>query len=169
METNPYSSPAVHDPLAPGAFGETPVSTAAIQQLADTKPWVRFLSVLIFVGAGFLVLAAAGMLIAGAAGTAMAMPGRSSGFPAGMGVGLAILYALLAFLYIFPGIKLWKYADHIAVLVRTRRDSDLVAALDQQRSFWKFVGIMTIITLVIYVFVIVAVVITAAAGAARLH
>lgn len=169
MEMNPYTSPAIQNPLAPGAYGETQVSTAAIQQLADTKPWVRFLSVLVFVGAGFLLLAAAGMLIAGAAGTAMAMPGRSSGLPAGMGIGLAILYGLMAFLYIFPGIKLWKYADHIAALVQTRRDSDLVAALDQQRSFWKFVGIMTIITLVVYVFIIVAVVIAAAAGAARLQ
>ena len=114
------------------------VSAAAVEQLAATKPWVRFISVLTFIGAGFMLIAAVGMVMMGMMGGSGKIPGNPANhlFSGAMGFGLAALYALWSIIYIFPGVKLWKYADSIAQLINSGRNDDLVAALNQQRSFW---------------------------------
>ena len=154
METSPYSTPAANPYGSAGDASTNMVSTAAIQQLTATKPWVRFISVITFIGAGLMVVFAILMFIMGSVGT-MSKSGAASPFTGAMGFGMAVLYAVLSIIYIFPGVKLWKYASLIAILMQTGRDEDLVAALNQQRSFWKFVGILIIAVFVLYVFVII--------------
>ncbi len=65
-------------------------------------------------------------------------------------MGVATVYALMAVLYIYPVLKIWKFGSSIGRLVASRDPRDLVAALDQQRAFWKFVGIVTLIGVVLY-------------------
>ncbi len=170
MNADPYVTP---DAISAGGGGPNPqymVSAAAVQQLATTKPWVRFISVMAFIGAGFLLLAAAGMFIASFAVGSSVMSKASQGNPAfgaiGGFVGLAAIYAVLAFVYIFPALKLWKYANAIGNLLLTGREEDLIAALNQQRSFWKFVGIMIIVMLVVYLIAVIAIAVTVGVTAA---
>lgn len=134
------------------------VSVGAVEQLAATKPWVRFISVIIFIGAGFMLLGAIAMIVAGSAGLMLGAAGRNapSGFAGPFGMVLAAVYAVFAFVYIFPGVKLWKYANAIGSLIQTGSEQDLVAALTQQKSFWKFIGILMLAMLVIYVLAIIA-------------
>lgn len=63
----------------------------------------------------------------------------------------------MAAFYFFPTLKLAQYASRIATLRHTQSEHDLVAALDAQRSFWTFIGIVTAIVLGLYLmgFVIV--------------
>jgi hypothetical protein len=56
-------------------------------------------------------------------------------------------YVLVALLYFFPAMYLYRYASGIARLREAGRVDDLDAALDAQRAFWKFVGILTTIVL----------------------
>ena len=56
----------------------------------------------------------------------------------------------MAAFYFFPTLKLAQYASRIATLRRTQSEHDLVAALDAQRSFWAFIGIVTAIVLGLY-------------------
>ena len=56
----------------------------------------------------------------------------------------------MALIYIFPAVFLWKYADRIAVFMRERSTGALASALEAQKSFWKFVGILTAVVLAIY-------------------
>ena len=173
METNPYAA----SPVAAGApHSQNPgglVAEAVISQLAGTKPWVRFFSVLTFIGAGLMLLGGVFMLIAGVAGAAMGSSGgpgspSSMGFASGgMMVGMAVIYLLLALLYIYPGIKLWKYASRIASLMYTRAEIDLETALNEQRAFWKFAGISVIVMIALYIVAIVVIAITAGATAAK--
>ena len=173
MHTDPYSTPSANPQVTPSLAGPGTVSAAAVQQLAATKPWVRFISVLTFIGAGFMLIAAAGMalvgMVGGIAGSRMPAGQANNPFTGAMGVGLAVLYAALSIIYIFPGIKLWKYASAIGMLIQTGRNEDLVAALNQQRSFWKFVGILMISIMVIYVFAIIAIAVVAGVAAAKTH
>jgi hypothetical protein len=175
METDPYSSPA-ENPSGSNLASAGLVSAAAVQQLAATKPWVRFISVMTFIGAGFMLLAAAGMVLVGLVGASGALPKPSNGAPnplvGGVGFGLAAVYAIMAFIYIFPGVKLWKYGSSIGQLLQTGRDEDLVAALNQQRSFWKFAGIMMILIICLYILVTIGVVMVGAVAgfsAAKIH
>lgn len=171
MTTDPYSTPAADPHGRAGLATSGAVSTAAVEQLAATKPWVRFISVITFIGAGFMLVAAAGMGVMGMVGGTVGSVTRNANnpFTGAMGFGLAALYVVLSIVYIFPGIKLWKYANSIAMLIQTGRNEDLVAALNQQRSFWKFVGILLISIMVLYVVAIIAAVAFAAISAAKLH
>ena len=126
------------------------VTQGVLQQLAGTKPWVRFMAVLMFVGAGFMFLGAVGILIAGGA---MAATGKTAGFSAGMMSGIAVIYGAVALIYIYPALKLWGYANQIAILLVSGRMLNLEGALNQQRAFWKFLGIMMIAIFVLYLVV----------------
>ena len=170
MNADPYLTPAAYPP-PPADLSA--VSAEAIQQLAATRPWVRFISVMTFIGAGFMLLGAAGMAVMGVVGGAAGakLPPTSPNhqvnqFAGAMGFGIAALYVVLAVVYLFPGIKLWKYANAITTLTTSGRNHDLVTALDQQRSFWKFMGIMIIAMLILYVLVIIGAVAIAVIGAA---
>ena len=162
MNADPYLTPAAYPP-PPADLSA--VSAEAIQQLAATRPWVRFISVMTFIGAGFMLLGVVG----GAAGAKLppTSPNHQvNQFAGAMGFGIAALYVVLAVVYLFPGIKLWKYANAITTLTTSGRNHDLVTALDQQRSFWKFMGIMIIAMLILYVLVIIGAVAIAVIGAA---
>jgi len=154
MESNPYSAPAGSTPEVPDGFG-TRVSSEAVAQLATTKPWVRFISVITFIGAGFMMLAAAGMIMFSSVSGKLGDRGVPAGFTGSIGITLAIVYICMAIVHIFPALKLWKYADAIGSLIQSGSEQDLAAALKQQKSFWKFMGILILSVLVIYILIIV--------------
>jgi hypothetical protein len=167
MTIDPYSSPATYD-SSTGYASSANVSQGVINQLAGTKPWVRFMSVLMFIGAGFMLLAALIMLVAGGA---VAATTKSSGgaLPAGMMSVIAILYAVFSAVYIYPALKLWKYANRIGSLLITGATMDLESALNEQRAFWKFIGIMVIAMFALYFVVVIAAVAIGAFGTMRSH
>ena len=152
MSTDPYSTPAANE-LPASHYTDATVSQGVLRQLAGTKGWVRFMSVLMFIGAGFMLLIALVMLLAGGS---IFQSGKAGTLPAGMMTGIASLYAGLSILYIYPALKLWKYASGIAALLISGSSLDLEGALSQQRSFWKFLGIMVIALFVLYFVIIIA-------------
>jgi hypothetical protein len=59
--------------------------------------------------------------------------------------------------YIVPGVYLVRYATRIREFVtQGQRAVQLESALDTQRAFWKFIGVLTVIGLVVMVVGIVA-------------
>jgi hypothetical protein len=154
MENNPYTSPAAN------LFGSTSgtsveyVSTGVIHQLKRTKPWVRFFGVILWIAVSFMILAAVAMVVGGAAMGTM-MQQTNPGMPAGLITGFGAVYILMAVLYIYPAIKIWKYGSSIGKLVQSGSHLDLEEALNQQRGFWKFVGVMMIIGIGMYLLGIV--------------
>jgi Ca2+/Na+ antiporter len=131
-----------------------------IDQLARTKPWVRLFAVLMFLGAGSLLLIAAGMLVVGGIGAT-----KSSGPWAGMSGAMPIAFAMV---YVVLALKLWKYASRIGQLVHTGSDMDLEGALNEQRAFWKFAGILMIVMIALYLVAIIVAVVTTMGMAAHL-
>ena len=152
MTIDPYSSPTPY--VQPPSFSTSAaISQGVLAQLAGTKGWVRFMSVLMFVGAGFMLLVGLIMLVAGGS---IAANAKTGALPAGVMTGFAIVYALLSLIYIYPALKLWKYASYIGSLLISGSMMDLESALNQQRAFWKFLGIMVIALFAIYVVAIIA-------------
>ena len=62
---------------------------------------------------------------------------------------ISLIYLAFAALYFFPALFLWRYGGHIRQLVATHRAGDLESALEAQKSFWKFIGIVTTILVAI--------------------
>lgn len=166
------------DPYLSYSQSQSAVSEAVVDQLRRTRGWVFFLAILAWIGAVFLCLGGLIMVgmgvVAGAAGTLeeTADPAIATGGLAAMG-GLAVLgavYFVMAFFYIYPALKLTKYAARIRDLMATPSEQNLVVALNEQRAFWKFAGIMTLVGMAAYgVFIAIMLivgVVGAAAGAA---
>ncbi len=122
------------------------LTAGMVDALEATRPWVRFLSILGFVCAGLMVLVALGM--AGFGGYQMVTGNGQGGFLVGMGA----LYLLMSILYIFPSRYLYRYASAIADAADAPSKSAAVErALREQKSFWKFAGIMALVMLVLYI------------------
>jgi len=128
------------------------VSPRIVGILVSTKPWVRFLSILGFIGCGLLVV---GGLIMGAAGALTEELGAAGGL-------IAFLYVVLALLYLFPALFLYRYADAIKDLAASSNEDSLANALTQQRKFWRFAGVLTIVLLCLYVLAFLVAMIVAA-------
>ena len=69
---------------------------------------------------------------------------------------LGVFYVLMGLLYFFPALHLYRYASRIGDYLGGGQDVQLELALDAQRSFWKFVGIVTLAGLVLMALTIVA-------------
>lgn len=85
-------------------------------------------------------------------------------------IGMGLVYLVIAFFYIYPALKLGGYSSRITDLINTPNEANLVAALNEQRAFWKYVGIWMVVMMVLYAIIIVVVLVgaglAAAAGAA---
>lgn len=126
-------------PTSDGVFA-TP---RALDMLRQTRPWARFLSIIIFIGSGLMfVLALIFML---------ALGNMRGGPPAAIG----LFYVAFAILNVMPGIFLSRYASNISTLQRMNRSTDLEAALEAQKSLWKYIGIVTAVIVCIYVLIII--------------
>ena len=158
---NPYQASVRTESAPASASGSA--SQPTILALSATKPWVRACAIMGFLGAGMMVLSGAFISTGGAFATIPQSPQ-----PAAPGMAyLGIVYIALAVLYILPAVKLRKYGGSIRDLVASGSNADLERALDHHRGFWKFVGIIIIVSIVMFVlFFITAVVMgIAAAGA----
>ena len=105
--------------------------------LAGTKPWVRLISILGFISAGFMIL---GGLAAGALGARMGMPEAAV---------LIFIYPLMGLFYLVPSLYLFRFATRIGEYVQGGQEAQLELALESQRSFWRFVGILSLIAIVL--------------------
>ncbi|NWK56862.1 hypothetical protein HW115_14660 [Verrucomicrobiaceae bacterium N1E253] len=160
--SNLYQAPGVHPQMQ---VSDPSVSAMIINQLVRTRGWVRLCSVVGFIGAGFMLLGGLFMVIGGAALPLSSGPGQSAAYGAGMIAGMGIFYLVFALFYIYPSLRLWQYASSISRLQHSQQTVDLETALDRQRSFWKFVGLMISIILGLYLLIIVGAIVIGAAGA----
>ncbi len=119
----------------------------ALQYLDQTRPWVRFMSVVTYASAGMMVLAALAMLAASIFGGRAASGAEAGGlFGSAIASGLmACLYLLLAGVYIVPGLYLSRYATAIKRLKASGTVAGLEDALKHQKSFWRCIGVLTIV------------------------
>ncbi len=115
-----------------------------LEPLINTKFWVRICSIAGFVGSGFMVIAAVFLMFMGGA-----IVEAGAGMPAGFGFGMGIVYLLMALLYFMPSLYLHKYAGAITTAQESNSKDDIKVALEYQRLFWKFVGILTLVMLII--------------------
>ena len=153
QQYNPYASPGNLPPQQTmyHPSGNEQVSAQTLIELTGTKPWVRLLAILSWIGSGFLILAVIAMLVMGVTGAATG--GAAEG---GAMIAISLVYGLIALLMIYPAIKMSAYASRIDDLARSRSVADLEAALSQQRMVWRFYGIIALVYIVLAVVGILA-------------
>ena len=142
-------------PPRPFSSGLPQVTPKMVADLASTRPWVLFLSILGFIVCGLMALAGIAMI-----GLAAAAP--RGGPPMAF---LGLIYIPLALLYLCPAYFLLKYSGGIRGFLATRSASQMEQALQSQKSFWKFVGILMLVMICFYILAIVIGVVIGIGGA----
>lgn len=132
---NPYSVSAANPP--PENSGLVPLSVT--KELTATRPWVRFISVVMWIAFALLLLFMAGGIYL--ASTSVKTDGNMVELPTMM-ITISICYGFAALLLIYPTLKLSRYASKISRLSESGTFTFLSAALAEQRRFWKFSGIL---------------------------
>jgi hypothetical protein len=153
---NPYAAPVVDQqqhPTTPGMSSDNAVTPAILDAMAQTRPWVLFLSILGFIGAGFMILGSLGLMIAGSA-----MGGAEMG-------AIGVVYIAFAVIYIFTSLYLYRYAASIKLLMSGYGVHALEEALGHQKSFWKLVGILAAVFMVLYFVIFLVAIVAGGMGA----
>ncbi|HXE51544.1 MAG TPA: DUF4339 domain-containing protein [Tepidisphaeraceae bacterium] len=117
------------------------LSPRALDVLLRTGPWVRFLAVFGYVITGVWAVAGIFMVL-------RALIATSNRDEAG---GSAVVCFGFAVVSAFAAGYAGRYAAGIRRLAAARRSIELEEALDAQRAFWKFCGILAICVLAGYV------------------
>lgn len=115
--------------------------------LRETAKWTKFLSIVGFVGIGFLVLLAFfGEIVASSLETSDSLSFSMEG-----GMYLTIFYLIFAAIYFFPVYYLYKFSNNMKKALEINDEDSLTAAFEMLKSHYKFIGILTIIGLSFYV------------------
>ena len=117
--------------------------------LSQTRPWVRFLSIMLFICVAFSLLGALRVMIVTITGGMFNTGNEAFKALPGGGFAIGLLYLIMAILYIPPGIFLSRYASAIRYLESTPASRALERALKFQKSFWRYMGILTVAVLIV--------------------
>jgi hypothetical protein len=118
---------------------ELTISTQNKNHLQEAAKWAYFLAIVGFVGLGLMVV---GGLVVMMVGTTVAGVGE-------MGAA-GIIYLIMAVLYFFPTYYLFIFAQKIKSACASGSQSDMDTGLENLKSLFKFLGIMTIVVISLY-------------------
>lgn len=124
-----------------------------LDSLRRTRPWVIFLAILGFIFTAFMIVAGIWMIAAfsiiGSMPVQQPLP-RFFGPAFGLGIGAAEIVAAV-FMYLLPCIILFRYGSAIGRMAPGNIQLAVEDALTRQKSFWKYLGILMIVLLVLRV------------------
>jgi len=142
--------------------------SAIIAKLTQTQPWLRFVGIMMMIGAVLMILGGTACTLLGVFTLAGMIPsGKGAGGAMLLGIGL--LYVVLSVIYFFPARLLLKSARAIRTLATAPEEAAVIEVLEAQRRFWKFIGIFIISLHAFYLLVIAAAIIIPAIQAIAAH
>jgi len=122
--------------------------------LLETAKWGKFLSIVGFVGIGFMILG--GIFFSTIMANLGAMGGEEFGAAALMGTGfMSAIYIVIALIYFFPCLYLYRFSTKIKTALNHNDEAFLTEAFKNLKSIFKFMGIFTAVILGFYAFMIV--------------
>jgi hypothetical protein len=141
--TNPWRSPGTEAGAAQDSSGAGVLTGTMVRYLREASPWLRFMGILGFIGSGLLALVGLVFTFLGVLVSEIA--GVFGGILAGSFMG--ILYIVLGLLSFFPAKFSYGFGAKIYHYALSNSDKDLEEAFKNNRSLWKFLGILTIVYL----------------------
>ncbi len=127
------------------------LNKTAIGWLYETARWTRFLAILGFVFIGFMIMAA---VVIGPVLTFLnADMGLSAASPKIASSVIAAIYGVLAIIYFFPVYYLHKFSQGTITAYKTEDEEKLNASLYFLKKHFKFIGILLIAVLALYLII----------------
>lgn len=130
-------------------------SEEILKNLNTTQKWAKFLAILGFIGVGIMFIA----------GIVVTLMGGALGFlaeatPSPMVFGsLGLVYVALAVLYFFPLLYLWRFASNVKNTIVYNAQNFAEKAFFNLMAHYRFVGILMIILISLYLLIFVGIII----------
>jgi len=120
------------------------IEQESLNYLNTTRKWAMFFSIIGFIFLGILLVAG---LVAGTFLSVFNSPEMGGGIPQ---VLVFALVFILALVYFFPILFLFRFSKHTANAVQTLSKEELNKAFRSLKSYFVYIGVLLIIVLVIY-------------------
>ncbi|MDR0791843.1 MAG: DUF5362 family protein [Chitinophagaceae bacterium] len=140
-------------------FDDLQIDLQGRDYLKETAKWSKFLAILSFIGAGFMLLLS---FFAGTLFSSMRYETGSIYRVPGMGVGLFFIYLIVAVLIFIPNLYRLKFANQCLSALDSNDQALLTSSFSNLKSFNKFYGIAMIVYLAICVLAFVIAILAAA-------
>ena len=145
------------------------IDSSSKVHLSEAARWARFLAIVGFVMCGLIVLLGvfAGSIFSSFSGRFGNDFGGASGMGMGSGLGgmLAVIYIIGALLYFFPCLFLFRFANLMKAAIATDEQENLNKSFQNLKIMFRYVGILTIIVLTLYLIgILIAIMGVAASG-----
>jgi hypothetical protein len=144
--SNPYQSPQTESSPAASLTSQGVLTENMLFYLRGASPWLRFIGVLTYIGSGFMVAAglAVMVLLPGIAGNSFL---DSSGLGGILGGGVGLLYIIAGAVLFFPARFTYNFGAKIRTYLQNNAEQELETAFKNNKSLWKFYGILAIVYL----------------------
>jgi hypothetical protein len=119
------------------------ISEISLSDLASIRKWALFLAIMGFIGSAFMILF--GLFFA-VMSKFIPQEGVAIKFP---GIIIMLFYFIIGIIYIFPSMFLFNFSSKIKTALATHSESPFAEALNYLRLFFKFIGIMVIVGIVV--------------------
>lgn len=120
--------------------------------LKEIANWSFFFSILGFLSILFFIVVA--ILVGTVYAPMLDMITQQQGVT-GSGLYVMILYLVIALLYFMPVLYLFKFSRKMKEALATKSDETLAEAFGNLKSHFKFIGVMTIIVISLYILLFV--------------
>ena len=119
----------------------------ALLSLHGLRKWALFLAILGFVSIGLMILAGIGAALIFSMG--------NLGFGAMEGTAIGVFFVVLAAVYFFPALYLYKFTAHAQKAIPYLNPTEMALAFKNLKRFFQFIGIMAIVIISIYIVLII--------------
>jgi hypothetical protein len=151
---NPYQSPEAESVPVKSAGSAGNLNDAMVRYLREASPWARFLGIMGFIQCGLMALG--GLVSLAVIPAFISELSDLSGVPSfiagGMGGLVGVIYIIGAALLFFPARFAYNFGTKIRSYQRSNAEEDLESAFKNNKSLWKFFGILTIVSLALIPF-----------------
>lgn len=125
------------------------ITEQTIRNLNITRKWAKFIAIVNFVFLGLLALVAIFLIIAGAGlGMSLNMPS----FPFSI---VGIVYLVIIAIAFIPNLYLFKFATNMGRAINLREQMSSEQSFRYLMAYFRFIGILLLISVCIYVLMII--------------
>ncbi len=143
METNYTDQPTIQNLY---------IDEKSKSYLSEYAKWAKMLAIIGFVGIGLMVLGAIAFMFFSGFSTILNF---NQMMPLGFfGIIYGVIYLVMALIYYFPTSYLYKSATHLKAGILTNNQEAVKSGFENLKSVFKFMGIMTLIIIGLYVLMI---------------
>lgn len=125
------------------------IDQAGRAHLGEAARWARFLAIIGFIGCGIIVLV--GLFFGSIIGTLSSRYGGASPYEdmtaPGLGAVMAVYYIVIALVYFFPCLFLFRFSTRMKLALATNEQETLNNSFQNLKATFRFLGIVTIIIL----------------------